>query len=191
MRITNRNINRIIEYARYGRVVAFDTETTGMDKFDEICQIAAVEYVNGVRGRTFGVYLQPSCEMNPFAEAVHGLSMDFLSEHGIAPVEGMTRFFDFLGTGDMLLVAHNIRFDLRMARQECRKFGIQSDVSPFATCDTVALARVLCPALPSYRLGRLIETLAIEGINSHDALDDACACGSLFFHLIGSVPVLL
>ena len=30
-----------------GRVIIFDTETTGMSNVDEICQIAAVEYMHG------------------------------------------------------------------------------------------------------------------------------------------------
>ena len=191
MRLTDRNIDCFIEYARYGRVVAFDTETTGMGRFDEICQIAAVEYVKGETGRTFAEYLRPTCEMNPGAEAVHGLSLDFLELQGAEPADVMARFFDFLLDGEALLVAHNIRFDLRMVRLECGKFGIPGLAAKLKTCDTVALARVLRPGLASYRLGRLLEALSVPGCNSHDALDDARACGSLFFHLIGSVPVLL
>ena len=87
MRICANTLPQIAEYARSGRVVVFDTETTGCSRYDEICQIAAVEYVNGVQTRTFNSYICPSCEMNPWAEGVHGLSLDFLSEHGLAPEE--------------------------------------------------------------------------------------------------------
>ena len=183
MRICASTVPQIAEYARNGRVVVFDTETTGCSRWDEICQIAAVEYVDGVRARTFSVYVCPTCEMNPWAERVHGLSLDFLSENGLAPEEAMRQFFEFLGS-DALLVAHNSKFDLRMLNQECRKFDISFAPDGIETCDTVALARHLRPGLASYSLANLIEALDIGGANSHDALDDTLACASLFFKLL-------
>ena len=183
MRICANTLPQIAEYARSGRVVVFDTETTGCSRCDEICQIAAVEYVNGVQTRTFNSYICPSCEMNPWAEGVHGLSLDFLSKHGLAPEEAMRQFFEFLGS-DVLLVAHNNKFDMRMLNQECGKFDLCFAPDGIETCDTLALARHLRPGLDSYSLANLIEALDIDGINSHDALDDTLACAGLFFKLI-------
>jgi DNA polymerase III epsilon subunit family exonuclease len=183
MRICASTLPQIADYARRGRVVVFDTETTGCSRFDEICQIAAVEYVGGVRARSFSVYVCPTCEMSPGAEWVHGLSMDFLSEHGLAPEEAMRRFFEFLGN-DVLLVAHNKRFDMRMLNQECEKFDLCFAPEGIETCDTLALAKCLRPGLGSYALANLIDALGIEGVNSHDALDDASACAGVFFTLL-------
>ena len=84
MKIRDSTLPLLAEYARSGRVVVFDTETTGGRSYDEICQIAAVEYVNGTMTRTLALYVCPTCEMNPWAEAVHGLSLDFLNEYGLA-----------------------------------------------------------------------------------------------------------
>ena len=184
MRISEKNLLRLAEYARRGRVVVFDTETTGCTSYDEICQIAAVEYVHGARARTFARYICPTCEMNPFAEMVHGLSMDFLSEHGLAPEEAMREFFAFVGE-DVLLVAHNATFDMRMVRQECRKFDLTFAPRGLETCDTLALSRRLRPNLPSHKLSYLIGALGIDGVNSHDALDDALACAGVFFAFVG------
>ena len=183
MRISKRNMLRLAEYARNGRVVVFDTETTGCNSYDEICQIGAVEYVNGARSRTLARYVCPTCEMNPFAEMVHGLSLDFLREHGLEPEEAMRQFFEFVGE-DVLLVAHNAMFDMRMVRQECRKFGLAFAPRGVETCDTLALSRRLRPDLPSHKLSYLIGALDIEGVNSHDALDDALACAGVFFSFI-------
>ena len=183
MRITASTLPQIAEYARSGRVVVFDTETTGCSRWDEICQIAAAEYVGGTLARTFSVYVCPTCEMNPWAEAVHGLSLDFLAEHGLAPEEAMRQFFEFLGS-DALLVAHNNKFDMRMLDQECEKFGLCFAPDGIETCDTLALARHLRPGLGSYSLANLIEVLDIDGTNSHDALDDTLACAGLFFKLL-------
>ena len=180
MRISEKNLLRMAAYARNGRVVVFDTETTGCSAYDEICQIAAAEYEHGALSRTFARYICPTCEMNPWAEAVHGLSMDFLSEHGLEPEEAMLQFFEFVGD-DVLLVAHNATFDMRMVRQECRKFGLAFAPRGVETCDTLTLSRRLRPDLPSHKLSYLIGALDIDGVNSHDALDDALACAGVFF----------
>ena len=180
MRISEKNLLRMAAYARNGRVVVFDTETTGCTTYDEICQIAAAEYEHGALSRTFARYICPTCEMNPWAEAVHGLSMDFLSEHGLEPEEAMLQFFEFVGD-DVLLVAHNATFDMRMVRQECRKFGLAFAPRGVETCDTLTLSRRLRPDLPSHKLSYLIGALDIDGVNSHDALDDALACAGVFF----------
>ena len=96
MPICASTLPQIAEYARRGRVVVFDTETTGCSRWDEICQIAAVEYVGGVRARTFSAYVCPTCEMNPRAEVVHGLSLDFLSGHGLSSGSRKPFFFRLL-----------------------------------------------------------------------------------------------
>ena len=183
MRISEKNLLRMAAYARNGRVVVFDTETTGCTSYDEICQIAAAEYEHGALSRTFARYICPTCEMNPFAEMVHGLSLDFLHEHGLEPEEAMRQFFEFVGD-DVLLVAHNATFDMRMVRQECRKFGLAFAPRGVETCDTLTLSRRLRPDLPSHKLSYLIDALDIDGVNSHDALDDALACAGVFFSFI-------
>lgn len=183
MRITPATLPLLADRARAGRVVAFDTETTGGCSWDEICQIAAAEYVGGKLMQTLALYVCPTCPMNPWAEAVHGLSMEFLHEHGIAPEDAMRQFFEFVGS-DALLVAHNAPFDLRMLRQECEKFGLCFDCDGVQTCDTLALSRRLRPDLPNHRLATLVEELGIDGVNSHDALDDALACAGVFFKLL-------
>ena len=187
MKIRDRTLPRIAEYARAGRVVVFDTETTGCTRFDEICQIAAAEYVCGELSRTLALYVCPTCAMNPWAEMVHGLSLDFLHEHGLAPEDAMRRFFEFVGD-NALLVAHNAQFDLRMVGQECRKFNLAFAPENVETCDTLALSRHMRPDLKSHALANLIVALGIDGVNSHDALDDALACAGVFFTLLGVAP---
>ena len=186
MRICKRTVEILCQLAKAGRVVVFDTETTGGMSWDEICQIAAVEYVEGRFTRSLNVYLCPTCEIDPWAERVHGLSFDFLQEHGVDPEEGMCRFFDFLGN-DVLLVAHNNRFDMTMVQQECAKFHLQFEPVGVETCDTLALARHLRPDLESYKLASLIDSLGVEGVNSHNALDDAFACAGVFWKLLEQI----
>lgn len=183
MRINPKTIPLIASRVRHGRVVVFDTETTGGSSWDEICQIAAVEYVNGVLSRTLALYLCPTCRVAPWAEAIHGLSDEFLLEHGVSPVDAMRQFFAFLGD-NALLVAHNAAFDLRMLDHECEKFGLFFAPHGIETCDTLALAKRLRKDLPDHRLATLIDVLGVDGVNSHDALDDALACAGVLFKLL-------
>ena len=55
MRTTPQNIEKFAEFADSGRVVVFDTETTGGSCSDELCQLAAAEYVNGRLERTMNI----------------------------------------------------------------------------------------------------------------------------------------
>ncbi len=187
MRINATTLPLLAERVHTGRVVVFDTETTGGSSWDEICQLAAAEYVGGARSRTLALYVRPTCRVNPWAEAIHGLSDDFLREHGIAPEEAMRRFFEFVGDG-ALLVAHNAVFDLRMLRQECAKFDLCYACEGIETCDTLALSRRLRPDLPDHKLATLVDVLAVDGVNSHDALDDALACAGVLFKLLEEQP---
>ena len=65
-----------------------------------------------------------------------------------------------------------------------KKFDLCFAPDRIETCDTVALARHLRPGLDSYSLANLIEALNIDGINSHDAIDDTLACAGVFFALL-------
>lgn len=183
-RITKQALKRYHSAATEGRVVVFDTETTGISRNDEIVEIAAAEFVAGELTRSFKLYVEPTCPMNPAAQAVHHLSLDFLAEHGCEPTRALERFFEFLGD-DVLLIAHNLAFDYRILQNECRKFDFSAAIERIDFCDTLALARKLVPGLERYRLSYLIDALELKGNNSHDALDDALACGELFFKLIG------
>lgn len=183
MKINSKNLPLLANRAHSGRVVVFDTETTGGASYDEICQIAAVEYVGGRLSRTLALYICPTCPVNPWAEAIHGLSDEFLHERGIEPEEAMRRFFEFLGN-DALLVAHNATFDLKMLRQECAKFDLCFDCDGIETCDTLALSRHLRKDMPNHKLATLVSELGIDGVNSHDALDDALACAGVLFKLL-------
>ena len=64
------------------------------------------------------------------------------------------------------------------------KFGICFSPQGVETCDTLALAKRLRPGLERYALAYLIGALGVDGVNSHDALDDAYACAGLLFRLV-------
>lgn len=171
-------------FAKNGRVVAFDTETTGLTEKDEVVQIAAIEYVNGKQTRTFTAYLRPSIPLNPEAGAVNGLTDDFLKENGEAPKEVLEKFVEFVGE-NCLLVAHNLPFDLRMIQQGFKKYEVSGPGNKVLGCDTRNFVKEMnYPGIPSHHLRVCVDYFALDAKNSHEALDDADACGKLFFKLV-------
>jgi len=98
----------------HGRVVALDTEGRGYrhDGIPSLVELAAVEIVDGRRtGAAFHTLLDPDAAVNPFAEAVHGLSREDLRG---APrfVDVAPAFLTFLGNSPA--VAHGAGSDLAM-----------------------------------------------------------------------------
>ena len=170
------------DYAHNGRVVVFDTETTGLNLLeDHIVQLTGVEYIRGQPGRQLNLFLKAPDPMPPEAEAVHHISDAKLAEVGIDPIDGIRQFLEFVGHD--LLIAHNLRFDKAMLINSCKRYGIEFDSDSIPMCDTLTLCRRLHPELTVYKLGRLLETFGLEGNNSHDALDDVLAAGNLFLKL--------
>lgn len=176
-------IGRYREYAKRGKVVVFDTETTGVGTSDEVCQIAAVHFERGVRVQSMNEYLRISFPMPYYAESIHGISDEFLAEHGIEPSEGLNKFFEFV-KGDALLVAHNAKFDIRMIGGTCAKNGIEGLPEDVFVCDTWHLAKKVVPGLENYQLATLIDEFHVDAVNSHDAMDDVLGCAGVFFHLV-------
>lgn len=186
----NASDDEAVRFARYGRVVAFDTETTGLGEDDEVIQLSAVEYSEGCRVRTFNEYIKPARRHSDIATDVHGITRQFLRKNGREPSEVLSDFFDFLGT-DVLLIAHNLRFDMRMLRQECAVCrGARWYLRGVLAYDTLSAACRIHPELSfrkggcGYSLGTLVDSFGLDAENSHRADEDADACVKLFFRLM-------
>jgi DNA polymerase-3 subunit epsilon len=108
-----------------GRTIVLDTETTGLSpKYgDRICEIAAVEIVDGkLTGNVFHRYINPECEVSPEAEAVHGLSNRFLSDKPVF-AQIVEEFISFMVSLDERSFAHNASFDARFITAELARCG--------------------------------------------------------------------
>jgi DNA polymerase-3 subunit epsilon len=100
------------------RQVFLDTETTGLypAQGHRIIEIAAVEAFNRrVTNNHFHVYLNPDREIDPAAQEVHGITLEFLQDKPrFADV--VNEFLDFVG--DAELVIHNAPFDMGFLNAE-------------------------------------------------------------------------
>ena len=165
-----------------GRVVVFDTETTGLDTATaDIIQIAAVELVQGKIGREFNFHLNTRKDVGDSYQ-VHHISNSFLQQHGRPAAEVFKEFIEFIGSSP--LVAHNLPYDWSVLCAHLAR-ALPHNILPeqYPRFDTLDLVRRLCPTATSYKLGSLIDQIGLEGQNTHDALDDVLATARLAVHL--------
>jgi DNA helicase-2/ATP-dependent DNA helicase PcrA len=159
-----------------GRVVVFDTETTGLDLAnDDIIQVAAVEVVGGKPGRSLELLLRTDRPLGDSA-AVHGIDAERLARDGQPRAAAWRAFFDFVGGAP--LIAHNIRFDGPVLRANLAR-DLPGHVFANRLFCTLELSRRLLPGRTSYQLFEMLADLGLEGENTHDALDDALAAANL------------
>ncbi len=103
------------------RQIFLDTETTGLypAQGHRIIEIAAIEVINRrVTSNHFHQYLNPDREIDPAAQEVHGITLEFLQDKPhFADVAH--EFLDFIG--DAELVIHNAPFDVGFLNMELGK----------------------------------------------------------------------
>jgi DNA polymerase-3 subunit epsilon len=167
------------------REIIFDTETTGLDprSGDRLVELGCIEMVNRVpTGQTFHAYFNPDRDMPAAAEAVHGLSITFLSDKPRFH-ERAAEFLDFIG--DSMLVAHNAGFDFGFINAELEMCGLEP-VSRTRMIDTVALAKVRHPGA-KLSLDALCTRYGIDRSHrtKHGALLDAELLAQVYVELTG------
>lgn len=167
------------------REIVFDTETTGLDpqRGDRLVEIGCIEMVNRVTtGQVFHAYFHPERDMPAEAEAVHGLSITFLSDKPKF-AERAAELLEFLG--DCPLVAHNAGFDFGFLNAELALCGLPP-VDRARMVDTVAIARRRHPGA-KLSLDALCTRYGIDRSHRtrHGALLDAELLAQLYVELMG------
>ena len=168
-------------FARYDRLVLFDTETTGLQySRDEIIEFAAVvvEMVNGVPAITREydelVALTPGGFVPPKITELTGISTQDLREKGV-PKTRVCRDIAELIAGNTLLLAYNAHFDLSFLFYMLLRDGDPKILKGKDKLDLLTVYRdrhdyphKLCNAIDVYGLAGKV-------VNSHRAVDDVIA----------------
>ncbi|MCL2655993.1 MAG: 3'-5' exonuclease [Betaproteobacteria bacterium] len=160
----------------------FDTETTGLNPSggDEIIQIGAVRILNGrlLRGERFDQLIDPERNIDPAAEAIHGISRaSLLGKPKIGEV--LTSFHAF--ARDTVLVGHNAAFDMRFLQIKEASTGLRFDQP---VLDTLLLSAVLHPNQETHRLEAIAERFGVPVQGRHDASGDAQVTAQLFLRML-------
>lgn len=167
------------------REISLDTETTGLDPNagHKIVEIGCVEMIGHIRtGKVFHVYINPGRDMPKEAEAVHGLSGEFLKDKPLFK-EIAAEFVEFIGKSPMVI--HNAAFDLKFINFELNALGLP--IYPVSqTIDTVLLARKMFPGSPA-NLDALCRRFNIDLSmrTKHGALLDAELLSDVYLELRG------
>jgi len=165
------------------REIVLDTETTGLDPAsDRVVEIGCVELINSIpTGREFHKYVNPQKMMPYAAQAVHGITDEFLRDKPLFAevAEELLTFLD-----GARVVAHNADFDMGFLNSELARL----DHPPLAgdVIDTVRLARRRYPGAPA-SLDALLDRFAIDRTAraKHGALLDAQLLAEVYLELIG------
>ena len=167
------------------REIVLDTETTGLDPAagHRIVEVACLEVVRYVpTGRHFRKYLNPERDMPAEAEAVHGLTAEFLAQYPPF-AEVADEFMAFIG--DAPLVIHNARFDIKFLNAELKRIG-RPPLDMARAVDTVALARQRFPGAQA-SLDALCRRFEIDASarTVHGALLDCQLLAEVYLELRG------
>jgi DNA polymerase III subunit epsilon len=167
------------------REIVLDTETTGLSPRDghRIVEIGAVELINHMpTGQNFHAYLDPQRDMPKEAEAVHGLSANFLKGKPLfaAVAQDLLSFI-----GESVLVIHNASFDMGFINWELKAIGaVPIDMGQ--VIDTLAIAKQKHP-MASNSLDALCRRFGIDlsKRTKHGALLDSELLAEVYLELIG------
>ena len=168
-------------FAKYDRLVLFDTETTGLNySRDEIVEFAAVvvEHRNGqpeiVREYDELIALSPGGFVPPKIEQLTGITNQDLKERGIPKAKVCADIAEMIA-GNTLLLAYNAHFDLSFLFYLLLRDGDPTILKGKDKLDllTVYKDRHSYP----HRLCNAIDTYGLSGqvVNSHRAVDDVIA----------------
>lgn len=184
-------VAEFLEIYENKELVIFDTETTGLNIFeDDIIQIAAVKVRNGkiVPGSEFNILIRTDRdiplvlgkEINPMIEVYNNGP---LSE----AEDALRAFLDYVGDDEIL--GHNVNYDYQILRYNLlRRLGgerIEDHISNY--WDSLKVIRLVEPKLRVYKLKNLLKVLGLEGENTHRADDDVMATNSVVRYCVSRI----
>ena len=166
-------------------IVVFDTETTGLNVFqDDIIEIAAIRIKGGkVVGEPLDLYIETDKPILPMLgdkeNPMYAIYHEKMSTGELlSPSDALRRFLAYVGTSPIL--GHNANYDYNILDNNLQRYCKDTMHAHDIRCfDSLKLIRLLAPSLHSYKLESLLETFHLAGVNSHQAIDDVKATVSL------------
>lgn len=154
------------------RQIVLDTETTGLDaaRGHRLIELGCVELLSRrVSGSHFHRYLNPERDIDAGAQAVHGISIEFLADKPrFADVAD--EFLAYVKGAELII--HNAAFDVGFIDAELARLGPHYGrlTDHASVLDTLAMAREMYPGQRN-SLDALCKRLDID--NSHRELHGA------------------
>lgn len=171
--------------------VIFDTETTGLNLFeDDIIQIAAVKVKKGqiVPGSEFNVLIRTDREIPALLGKEENPMIAVYNQGPLMEAkEAFKAFLKYVGDDEVL--GHNVNYDYQILKYNLlrRLGGEKIEDHILIYWDSLKIIRLIEPHLRVYKLRSLLEVFGLEGQNSHRADDDILATKSLVDYCAGVI----
>jgi len=164
------------------RQIVLDTETTGLDPRSghRIIEVACIEMVNRrFTGHHLHKYVNPEREIDEGAQAVHGISLEFLADKPkFADIAD--EFLEFINGAELII--HNAPFDIGFLNAELDRLGrVPVGTICNGVIDTLRMAKDLHPGKRN-SLDALCERYEIDNSSRtlHGALLDTELLAEVF-----------
>lgn len=155
--------------------VVLDLEMTGLSaKTDQIIEIGAIKIKENKITDTMECLVNPRCKIPETVSKLTGITNEMAAQ-GKDRDKAVSEVLDFIE--GYHLVGQNINFDYSFLKQWAVNHKRPLEVS---ACDTLKLARILLPDLPSKKLEDLCRYFQIERKREHRAFDDAVETWQVF-----------
>ena len=175
------------------RQIVLDTETTGLEPSQghKIIEIGCVEMINRrLTGNNYHQYLQPDREIDEGAQAVHGISNEFLADKPRF-IDIVRDFIEYLDGAELII--HNAPFDIGFIDHELKLAGAEyGRVDSYCTViDTLVMARKMRPGKKN-NLDVLCKEYDVNNAHRelHGALLDAELLAEVYLHMTGGQSAL-
>jgi DNA polymerase III subunit epsilon len=173
------------------REIVLDTETTGLDPLQghRLVEIGAIELFNHIpTGKTYHRFINPQRDVPREAEAVHGITGNFLKDKP-AFASIADEFLEFIG--DTVLIIHNASFDIAFLNAELGYIK-RPPILYERIIDTLTLAKKRHPMGPN-SLDALCKRYGIDIAKrtKHGALLDSELLAGVYLELIGGRQITL
>ncbi len=175
------------------RQIVLDTETTGLEPSQghKIIEIGCVEMINRrLTGNNYHQYLQPDREIDEGAQAVHGISNEFLADKPRFS-DIIKDFIEYLDGAELII--HNAPFDVGFIDHEFKLAGAEyGKVSTYCSViDTLVMARKMRPGKKN-NLDMLCKEYEVNNAHRelHGALLDAELLSEVYLRMTGGQSTL-
>ena len=164
------------------RQIVLDTETTGLDprQGHRLIEVACIEMVNRrLTGRHLHKYTNPEREIDEGAQAVHGITLEFLSDKPKF-CDIADEFLEFISGAQLII--HNAPFDLGFLNAELRRMDrVPVETVCNGVIDTLKMAKELHPGKRN-NLDALCDRYGIDNASRtlHGALLDTELLADVF-----------
>lgn len=164
------------------RQIFLDTETTGLEhkQGHRIIEVAGVEMINRrLTQRHFHRYVNPQRAIDAGAQAVHGISLEFLADKPLFAAIA-EEFIEFIRGAE--LVIHNAPFDVGFLNAEFTRLKLPPVTEVCSSVvDTLKMAKELHPGKKN-NLDALCDRYGVDNTHRtlHGALMDAEILGEVY-----------